>query len=243
MNKLFNIYCDESCHLEPSSNTLKTQFMVIGGVACFEKKKDEAFKKIKEMKRKENFSSSFEVKWTKISKSKLKFYENFINYFFDCDFLSFRAIIIDKNQLNHKKFSQTHDDFYYKMYWQMLNWFIEQPYHSGEGQHTYHTYLDIKDTLGQKKITKLHEILSKPHKNINLMKKIQEVRSHEIAIMQITDLLVGAVAYANRYPSGGKNEAKNSIVSLIQQLSKKQLRYSSSFPENKFNLFKWKGKK
>ena len=38
-----------------------------------------------------------------------------INYFFDDDDLHFRAIIIpDKSILDHDKYNQTHDDFYYK---------------------------------------------------------------------------------------------------------------------------------
>lgn len=242
MNKLFNIYCDESCHLESPANTPETQFMVIGGIACPANQKDEVFKKIKDLKVKEGFKSSFEIKWTKISNSKVEFYKKFIDYFFECEALSFRAVIIDKNQLKHKKFNQTHDDFYYKMYWQMLKWFREEPYHYGKGN-KYHIYLDIKDTVGYKKVKKLYEILSKSHNNINEVKRIQEVRSHEISIMQITDLLIGAVAYENRYPKGGKSEAKNFIVSLIKKYSKKSLCSSSYSSENKFNLFKWEGKK
>ena len=242
MSKLFNIYCDESCHLESPANTPETQFMVIGGIACLANQKDEVFKKIKEIKTGGGFKSSFEIKWTKVSKSKLKFYEKFIDYFFDCKSLSFRAIIIDKNQLNHEKFSQTHDDFYYKMYWQMLKWFTEESYHEGKGN-KYRIYLDIKDTVGWKKVKKLYEILSKSHNNINQVQKIQEARSHEISVMQITDLLIGAVAYANRYPKNGKSEAKNSIVSLVKKLSKESLCSSTYSFENKFNLFKWEGKK
>ena len=241
MSKLFNIYCDESCHLESPANVPETRFMVIGGIVCHVDQKDKIFKEIKKIKQDNGFKPSFEIKWTKVSKSKLDFYKECIGYFFDCKSLFFRAIIIDKNKLDHKKFNQTHDDFYYKMYWQMLKWFTEEPWHCGQGN-KYHIYLDIKDTVGWKKVKKLHEILSKSNNNVNQIKRIQEVRSHEIVIMQITDLLIGAVAYANRYPKGGKSEAKNTIVSLIKNLSKKSL-CSSTYPsENKLNLFKWEGK-
>ena len=139
-------------------------------------------------------------------------------------------------------FIQTHDDFYYKMYFTMLKWFPEQ-FTNNSDDCKYHIYLDIKDTLGKGKVEKLKEILSKSYKNANWIKEIQEVRSHEIAIMQITDLLIGAIAYANRYPEGGKSEAKNSIVSLIKKRSEKSLLSSTYFSETKFNLFKWDGSK
>jgi hypothetical protein len=62
----------------------------------------------------------FEVKWTKISSAKLDFYLNLVDYFFDDDDLHFRCVLIDKNLLNHGNFGQTHDDWYYKMLFTML---------------------------------------------------------------------------------------------------------------------------
>ena len=242
MGKLFNIYCDESCHLKSPSNTPETQFMVIGGIACPTNQKDKIFKEIKEIKQDNGFKPSYEIKWTKISKSRLGFHKKLVDYFFNYKALSLRAVIIDKSKLKHEEFNQTHDDFYYKMYWQMLNWFTEEPWHHG-GENTYRIYLDMKDTVGYKKVKKLHEILSKPHRSLNQIQEIKEVRSREIIIMQMTDLLIGSIAYANRYSEGGKSEAKNSIVSQIKKLSKKSLCSTTYSSERKFNLFKWEGKK
>ena len=242
MSKLFNVYCDESCHLESPTITTESRFMALGCVICPSDKKDTIFKQIKKIKKDNGLNSLSEIKWTKISKTKLNAYKNIINYFFDCENIYFRSVIIDKKQLKHTDFFQTHDEFYYKMYFLMLKWLPEQ-FANKNDDCKFYIYLDIKDTLGRKKIQTLKEILSKSYKNVDWFKKIQEVRSHEIVLMQITDLLIGAVTYANRYPEGGKSDSKNAIVSLIKERLGKSLIHSTYPDEVKFNLFKWDGKK
>ena len=236
MSRLFNIYCDESCHLETDAITPENRFMVLGGVACPDSVKTEIFDRIKSIKKENGLSHLSEMKWTKVSKPKLAAYRDLIHYFFDREELAFRAVVIDKKELNHPAFSQTHDEFYYKMYWHMLERLVDHANH-------YHIYLDNKDTLGALKVARLQEVLchSKHDFNQKVIRRIQEVRSHEIAVMQITDLLIGAVSYANRYPEGGKSEAKNELVELIKARSGVSLQRSTSLGAAKFNLFKWEG--
>lgn len=50
-----------------------------------------------------------------------------MNYFFDNQDLHFRVLIVkDKSELDHAAFYQTHDFFYYKMYFDMLKTILEQ---------------------------------------------------------------------------------------------------------------------
>ena len=44
----------------------------------------------------------------------MQFYLDLIDYFFATD-LQFRAIIVDKSQINNEEHEQTYDTFYYKM--------------------------------------------------------------------------------------------------------------------------------
>ena len=237
MNELINIYSDESCHLYKKDITNDNRYMVLGGISCPDTIKRDVFERIKSSKLEHGLTASSEMKWTKISKPKLSAYRDLIHYFFDNPDLKFRALIVDKTQLNHDAFNQTHDDFYYKMYWQMLGRLIDPV-------NKYHIYLDIKDTQGVYKVKKLHDILCYPHCDFdkNIISRIQEIRSHEVGIMQIVDLLIGAISYANRYPEGGKSDAKNSIVSLIQERSKLTLKNSTYPGASKFNLFHWQGR-
>lgn len=238
MSQLFNIYCDESCHLESNPIGEDNRFMVLGGIACSAGKKDEIFKRIKGIRKENKLGNFSEMKWKKVSTGKLDAYKDLINYFFDCADLNFRAVVVDKKKLDCINHNHSHDEFYYKMYWLMLEWFIE-PFNK------YCIYLDIKDTLGSLKVEKLQEVLCNSHHDFDrkVIERTQEVRSHEVSILQITDLLSGAISYANRYPNGGKSVAKNTLVSLIRERSGMRLTKSTSIGARKFNIFCWEGQK
>ena len=112
---LYNVYCDETCHLEHDG----INDMVIGAVWCPQNKLREINQRIKEIKARNGISPSTELKWTKVSPAKVQAYKDVIDYFFDDDDLHFRAIIIpDKSKINHAAFHQTHDEWYYKMYFE-----------------------------------------------------------------------------------------------------------------------------
>lgn len=238
MSQLINIYADESCHLESKNITSENRFMVLGGISCPDDKKQLVFQELKKIKSDNGLRHFSEMKWVKISRAKISAYREVIRYFFESDALNFRAVIIDKQQLKHSSFNHTHDEFYYKMYWKMLEWFIDQ-------RNYYHIYLDIKDTQGHLKVRQLHKVLCNSHHDFNrkVIENIQEVRSHEIVVMQIVDLLIGAISYANRYPQGGKSIAKQEVIELVKSLSKRPLVCSTSLSDGKFNLLHWEGQK
>jgi hypothetical protein len=160
-----------------------------------------------------------------------------MNYFFDCEDLHFRALIVpDKSLLNHEAYHQTHNDFYYKMYFDMLK-IILGP------NDRYRIYVDIKDTRGGEKIKKLHEVLSNNLYDFSreVIERIQLVRSHEIEILQLTDLLVGTIASANRRVT--VSPAKRAMVALMRKRSGYSLEKTTLFREDKVNLFHWQAKR
>ena len=86
----YNIYCDESCHLENDHQKV----MVLGASWCPANKVREISRRIREIKHEYGFNPNFEIKWTKVSPSKEDFYQDIIDYFFDDDDLHFRALIV-----------------------------------------------------------------------------------------------------------------------------------------------------
>ena len=231
MKQIFNIYCDESCHLEHDGE----KAMVIGGVWCSLSKKDEIFRRLREIKEKHGLSKRFEIKWNKVSKGQLNFYMDVINYFFDNSDLHFRVLVVpDKQGLNHKEFNQSHDTFYYKMYFNMLKTLFEPNYE-------YNIYIDIKDTRGQKKVERLHDVLCNNHYDFNrqMIKKVQQVRSEEIELIALADLLIGAVSYLHR--GINTSEAKLKLIERIKARSGYNLTASTLYREDKFNIFVWRG--
>ena len=139
MSKRFNVYCDESCHLEHDG----INDMVIGAVWCEQQSVKRINRDIRDLKEKYGIASSAELKWTKVAPVKKDVYIDLINYFFEHPALHFRCILIpDKNNLDHVRFQQTHDEWYYKMYFDMLKGIFSP-------EDTYEIYIDIKDTHSQ----------------------------------------------------------------------------------------------
>lgn len=232
MSILYNIYCDESCHLENDHQTV----MVLGAVWCPLDKKEEIFNRLKEIKLKHGFSSQFEVKWTKVSPAKTQFYLDIIDYFFDDDDLHFRTLIVpDKSHLDHEIHQQTHDDFYYKMYFDLLKVILKP-----DGR--YHIYLDYKDTHGGEKTRRLHDVLCNNMYDFSrkIIERVQTVCSKEVVLIQLTDLLTGAISYINRGLSD--NDAKVAIVKRISERSGYSLKNSTLLQEQKVNIFRWRAR-
>ncbi|MDH5035435.1 DUF3800 domain-containing protein [Chryseobacterium cucumeris] len=227
-----NIYCDESSHIESlKSSTI----MGLGALSCPTDHKEEVFKEIKNIKEKHGFNKNFEIKWSKVSSSKIAFYKDLVNYYFDNDFLGFRCVIIDKSKLNHSQHNTSHDEFYYKMIFLL----IRELLHTDK---SYKIYLDKKDTNGRKKIEKLHEFLCNKNYDYKkeIVKNVQEVVSHQIELVQICDLLMGAVCYENRKLDS--NNGKVELINLIKERSGYSLTKKTFPSEHKFNILIWESK-
>ncbi|WP_317854469.1 DUF3800 domain-containing protein [Chakrabartyella piscis] len=230
---LYNVYCDESCHLEND----RINVMVLGAVWCSQSKLSEINKRIRKIKERNGVSPTMELKWTKISPAKIELYKDLINYYFDDDDLHFRAIIIpDKTKLNHKQFNQTHDDWYYKMYFDMLK-VIFNP------SDRYEVYIDIKDTNSYSKSQKLKEVCSNSLYDFSqkVIQRLQPIRSEEVEIMQIVDVLIGALGYNNRKFDHDfiKSSAKQEIIDLIKERSGYSMEKTTLLREEKLNLLFW----
>ncbi|MGH7800443.1 MAG: DUF3800 domain-containing protein [Thermodesulfobacteriota bacterium] len=229
MSQIFNIYCDESCHMANDHQNV----MVLGAVWCPLEKVREICVRIREIKRNHGMKPDFEIKWTKVSPAKLEFYQNLVDYFFDDDDLHFRALIVpDKSKLRHEDFGQSHDDWYYKMYFDMLK-VIFNP------ECRYRIYLDVKDTRGAAKVKKLHDVLCNNMYDFSreIIERVQIVRSHEVEILQIVDLMIGTISYVNRGFSD--SPAKLALVERIRKRSGYELTRTTLLRENKVNLFRW----
>lgn len=219
MSKTFNIYCDESCHIE---NDHKPH-MLLGCVSSAYNQIKRHTERINYLKEKHHYYG--EIKWSNVSGSQLQFYKDLLDYFFDTD-LRFRSVIVEKCKINNNAYGQDYDTFYYKMYYYLLN-------HKKNSEYTYNVYLDIKDTLSAHKVNKLKEILNV---KFGVFRNVQNIRSHESILMQLADFLTGAVSYHLNDPNK-KVVAKKQLIERIQLHSKQQLLSSSNYTERKMNLF------
>lgn len=226
----YNIYCDESCHLENDDIPV----MVLGGTYCRAEKVRRISQSVRDLRAEYGLAPDFEIKWTKVSNGKLEFYRALIALFLNEDALRFRGVLIpDKGVLVHDQFDQDHNDWYYKMYYLMLRYVFTAP-------HRYQVYLDIKDTRGGHKTRHLHEVLCNSIHDFDqeAVVKVQQVRSHESAILQLTDLLIGAISYENRGLDA--SAAKLALIADLKAgLGQAALSRTTAFSHRKFNILRW----
>lgn len=230
MSTIYNVYCDESCHMEHDGLGV----MVLGAVWCQLDKAHLISRDLRDLKVSSGISRDFEAKWTKVSPGKIKYYLAMIDYFYNHPELHFRALVVpDKSILDHSAYKQSHDEWYYKMYYQMLEPIIKPT-------DRYRIYLDIKDSRGAEKVKKLHEILCHSQHDFThaTIERMQILRSHEVEQFQLVDLLIGAVAYANR--SLETSAAKLRIVRFIEKRSGYSLTNSTPLSSTKLNLLNWR---
>ncbi len=149
-SRTFNVYCDESCHLEHD----RIPVMAWGAVTCEKRFAEDLSARVRKLKVEYGLKSTFEAKWTKISPAKADFYRALVDLFLTDDRLRFRGLVVpDKERLDHVRFDQSHDDWYYKIYFTMLRPVFEPA-------QRYRIYLDLKDTRGGPKTRKLHGVLA-----------------------------------------------------------------------------------
>lgn len=227
----YNVYCDESCHLKSNDSN----YMLIGAMYCPKNKIKKINNDIKAIKTKYLISNGVELKWNKISKKTEELYIDLIKYFFETADLKFRAIVINKSTLDHKKFNQTENDFYHKSYYEMLRYIIAP-------ENSYNIYPDIKDTHSYYsfQITLKYLRIKISDSNQKTIKKIQPIKSYESQILQLNDIFLGALSYY--YRNLNSNDSKNKVVSTIKKLYDGDLNVNSYYNNTKFNILKWRSK-
>ena len=231
MSKIYNLYCDESCHLQYDGNDI----MVIGTVYCEKKYSYEINTDIRKIKEKYGISLNNETKWNKAHQNKIDYYTELIRYFFDNDKLNFRCVVAtNKKNLNCKEYNISYDDWYNRIYYLLIKELIDI-------ENNYRIYMDIKDSLGGERVKNLKTVLNRTLYDFTeeTIDRVQIIRSDEVEIMQLTDLLIGAVSYKNRRLA--TNTGKNQLIQIIENLSGKNLT-STSKPKmfhGKFDIFVW----
>lgn len=218
----YKIFCDESNHL---LNT-KSNLMVNGAILVKEDEVEQINRDIKSLKYKHNYFN--ELKWTKLLNSKKDFYRELIDYFFDNE-MKFKATFIPNKKENvHEIYGNSHDKFYYIVYFYTMRNFINP---SDE----YKIYLDYKDINGGKRIKELEKTLGQQAQKCD----IYIIQSQESQILQLCDIFIGAIGYKNRTDlDTKKSEIKLFIIEYLEEKLGYPLVATAPWIE-KFNIFRW----
>lgn len=223
--KIIRVICDESGHLEKDNIPV----MVIGALYVEAAEVPRITTLIKNLKKTHGINPNQELKWSNISPSKATLYIEIIDLFIKETNLSFRAIAAHKAGINHEKHDQTHNDWFFKIYYRTLEKMLDK-------SHSYEIFIDRVDTASSYRAKDLKEMLNK-HFGCAVVQSIQVTDSKRSPLMQITDLLVGAISYKHRGLTS--NSAKLQVIAQIEKSLKIDLKNTSKLSDRKFNVFNW----
>lgn len=222
MSKTFNLYCDESTHLIHDGHP----YMLLSYISIAYPQIRLAKEEIKAIKRKFNYTE--ELKWTNVHSATYKVYAELVDWFFMND-LEFRTVVVDKSQIEETRADYSFNDFYFRMYFQLLHTKVDF-------QNRYNVFLDIKDTCSGEKLEKLKKIMSYN----SSIGTLQFIPSRESVFIQLADVLMGAINYNLRIQKGdvkGNVIAKLKLIEKIKRHSNISLNTTPPLSRNKFNLF------
>jgi len=224
---IYKIFCDESCHLEHDG----ADIMVLGALHCKAETATQLTKHIKWLRHQHNYHN--ELKWTKLIEKQWPFYKALIDLLLDTPEISFKSTVVQqKTSLDHQRYNAgSHNTFYYKMFYYTLRDFFKQG-------REYRIYLDYMDTLGGEKAKELCQVLQN---STQWPLKVDAfiVQSYEAQLIQLCDLLIGAIAYKNRTDIEHSSKIKQQIIAYLEQRLGYPLNITTPPWESKFNLFRF----
>lgn len=192
-----------------------------------------------------------ELKWTKVSASKLEEYKKFVDFFFslnNSDFVHFRSIIIDTHQVNHRKYNQGDKELgFYKFLYQLLLHCFGKDYCSKDNidkiilfpdkrQQSKYSLDTLKDVLNNG-IAKKYNIYNNPFVSI------QPKNSKDVNALQINDLILGAISYHKNGHNllSSASSAKKELASYIaDKAGFRELGENSSYGVKRFSVWNFR---
>lgn len=225
------VYCDESRQeYFARAGEEAPGFTVIGSLWIKAENRQRYNAVIAEIREKHNFRHEF--KWTKITPKTEAFFLELVRFFFaeSEEDMRFRAIVLPAADLDAVTFCEGDKELmFYKFYYQVLHhWILDG--------NTYHVYVDMKTNRVHNRLRVLRDCLA----NSNLLAKVEFVQalpSHEVNLLQLTDVLTGAVGRS--FHQETKSTAKLAVLGEIEAGLGHRITPTSR-EVKKFNLFRFR---
>lgn len=225
--------------------------MVLGGLIIKEPELNRVSQALLDFRKETGMHA--ELKWTKVTNQFLPKYRRFIDYFFQLntnDTLHFQSIIIDNHAVDHKKYNKGDKELsFYKFYYQLLLNCFGRTYGQLADSSKFIVHLDHRTSsypLGALKVIlnrgmrKKFGIISEPFRSI------QPHDSKQFDLMQLNDLLIGAIGFQkNGYDLlPDTRKAKIELAAYIaEQAGLTDLKDDTLYRQTKFKIWNFKLKK
>lgn len=195
-----DVYCDNTFPDLFTSSNPQAKYLLIGSLWLPVGLREELKDQIKAIRERHNTWG--EIKWSKISRLRLGFYIDLIDLFmsYDEEELRFRGIAVDREQMKHDPNHGRTELGIYMFYYEMLQRWTN-------GRDFYRVFCPT-----DKCIHRFKRVLLEAKINTN----IQALPSKEVALIQLTDLLIGAASSrANSTLNDGT--AKEDVAKALEQ--------------------------
>lgn len=201
--KMIEVYCDESRPEVILGSNSKDRYMVIGGIWVPYLYRQDIKDSINALKHKHQLYG--EIKWNNVAPSKLEFYLELIDLFFDQP-VRFRCIVVDGNDVDLPRYHDSDGELgFYKFYYQMLkHWIVSRE--------NYWIYLDYKKNKQPDRLQGLKTNLNEY--TLGSIKDVQAIQSDESVLIQLADVMIGAVGY--RFHDLTSSKAKLQLIDRIE---------------------------
>jgi hypothetical protein len=198
------VYCDESRPEALYSENPIDKFMVLGGVWLPREDRNNIKEAIKALQNKHDVYG--EIKWKNVSPSKLSFYMDLVDLFFEYPKLRFRSIVVNATEVESEIYHDSDNELgFYKFYYQLL-------VHWCEPMQYYWIYLDFKKNKQSDRLQTLEKVLN--NATFSYIKDVQAIESKESLLIQLADILIGAVGY--KYNGYYTSDAKLKLIEKIE---------------------------
>ncbi|MFT5654397.1 MAG: hypothetical protein ACI9XU_000111 [Arenicella sp.] len=229
----YNLYCDESRHTSDASQ----RYAVIGALQCPRSEKRSLVSSIHHLKAKYNAQGEFG--WKRLSPNKAEFYQELLTLFISSDALNFRCIVVDRSSLNHDEFNEGDSELgFYKLYYQMLVHWLKPG-------SSYFIYLDWQQNSCTDRFSSLRQVLINKLIGRANIEALEPVESDTQPLVQLADLLIGAVGYhcnaLDKLETASATKINFCRV-LSESLERSDLTSPTYKSESKFNIFHWQGR-
>jgi len=220
-----SIYCDESRHEGQSSQ----RYMVIGGLWLPRDHRKGLLDALHALQQQHRIAG--ELKWQKVSQSRLPGYRAIVEFLASRDDVHFRCIVVDKTKVDHDKYFQNDRQFgFWVFYWHCLKQWM------GNGN-TYYVSIDFKPESLLSGPRRLRQVLENECIRRAWVKSLECVDSRENLFCQLADILIGAVGYEQN--GLARSPAKRALAAHIaRSYGRRDLTGSDGPSLQRFNIFR-----
>lgn len=222
----YNIYCDEA-------STTVARYMLIGGLWVPWDVEPTIRASLAGVRARHGLGA--EMKWTKVSQRMLQAYQDFVDVFFNIGQVSFKCIVLDTHILDYKSYHKGDEELgFYKFYYQLISRNLQPG-------NLYWLYTDERKNRKPYRLAVLKLTVNrwwKKQAGVEPLRNVEARRSHDEDLIQLADVLLGALGYAWNEQSG--SPAKLALAAhLAQRLGWSTLRLATRPAAHKFNVWKW----